>query len=166
MGMRAAMSDVLAHLTLNTGHVRQSRRSEVAYSVIAALRPLIAAGGGPAPGMAGWYVDLMFPLALDGAHKPGAAFFQIARQPGMSKAPAVMCIAAWSPELSVDAWRDTVAGYNMMRDAIDGLPAPEFAPPTPWLAAWLTPFTVDANPEMLMAIDDLERCVAWGLIGP
>jgi hypothetical protein len=116
--------------------------------------------------MAGWYVDLTFPLTVDGARKSGAAFFQIARQPGMSKVPAVMCIAAWSPELSVDAWGNAVAGYNAMRDAIGGLAAPEFAPPAPWLAVWLTPFAVDADPETLMVINDLERCVAWGLIGP
>ena len=48
----------LAHLTLNTGHLRSSPRAEVTDETLTALLPLIRAGGGPIPGMAGISVQI------------------------------------------------------------------------------------------------------------
>lgn len=48
----------LAHLTLATGHLRMSPRSEVADATLTALAPLLAAGEGDVPGMPGMYVVL------------------------------------------------------------------------------------------------------------
>jgi len=48
----------MIHLTLSTGHSRVSPRSEVSDDVIAALRPVVRAGGGMLPGPPGYRLVL------------------------------------------------------------------------------------------------------------
>lgn len=150
------------HLTLTTGHLRVSPRAEVSDDVIAQLRPLVAAEGGEIPAMPGWYLDFVFPLTQEGERQPGAAYFQIAREPGMGETPAIMAIAAWEPAAADKAWFMATMSYRPFQ-ALGGKPALA-QPKLPWLAVWLTPFALDAPPEKLAAFGDLERCVFWTLV--
>ena len=157
----------LCHLTLNTGHLARTPRSEVPQAVVDRLLPLVDAGGGPIPGLDGWHLDLMFPLDDRGARMDGAAYFQVAPEPGTSRRPVVMAVACWRPELAASAWTQAVAGYTAMRSSLIAsslwLEPPDSPPASlPWIAAWLTPFIALADAET-MAFGDLERCLVWAL---
>lgn len=145
----------LHHLTLNTGHLRLSPRAEVSEEVIAVLRPLVAKGSAPVPGMAGWHLHFVFP-------EDGAVFFQIADRPGLSKTPVLMAIVAWQAEAAATAWKTATTSYKQICGP--GCLAPPAMPPVPWLAVWLTPFAGRVRPDELFAFGDLERCVAWAVI--
>jgi hypothetical protein len=54
----AAADPSLLHLTINTGHVRRSYRSEVSDAVVSGLRPLVEEGGGPIPASPGYSVEI------------------------------------------------------------------------------------------------------------
>jgi len=158
--------DLLYHLTLNTGHVAQTPRSAVAQSVIDQLLPIIDADHGPVPGLPGWYLDFIFPLSTSGARIPGAAFFQIAKEPNLSKQPVVMAFAAWSDAMSQAAWSQVLTGYAPILASLPPGSArqpPAEPPPSPWLAVWLTAAATLAG-GVLPLLGDLEYCVAWAMI--
>jgi hypothetical protein len=163
------MMETLYHLTLNSGHVSQTARSEVADSVIELLGPIIEAEGGWIPSMRGWYLDFMFPLEPSTRERmDGGAYFQIAREPDMSKRPIVGAIAAWSTAQSDIAWDLVKQGYEPLRGLLGptAKPVPIKPPPLPWLAVWLTAHVLSVTDHVeLAAFGDLERCVAWTLIG-
>ena len=160
----------LRHLTLNTGHVSRQRRADVAQAVIDQLRPVLDAEGGPVPGMGGWRLDLFYPTDRDQRRLNGAAFFQLADEPGPSKAPAVMAVACWDQAMAESAWSQAKQGYGALRGTLTAVglwkPIPATPPPVPWLATWLTPAVAVAAPEDVLALGDLERCVAFALMAP
>lgn len=146
------------HLTLNTSHVTMQARADVGDAVIAILWPLVQGGGGPLPGMPGWFLDVRFPQDARGERIPGRAFFQVANQPRIFSRPPMMAVACWRDEASAGAWAQATDAYCQM-----GAPIAKAPPPTPWLAAWLTPTSVTVDPAVLFVFGDLERCVAWTL---
>ncbi len=77
---------LLSHLTLNTGYIARTGRAEVADEVVTLLLPVLDAGGGAVPGMPGWFLNVIFPIAPSGARLDGAAFFQVADEPGTALA--------------------------------------------------------------------------------
>jgi hypothetical protein len=136
-------------------------------NVIALLRPIIDAQGGPVPNMAPWVIDLIRPLDETGAVKDGMAFFQIADKPKLSKAPVIMAIAAWGPVVQAeDAWLQVCQAYTPHHVLLQAKPAPSQMPALPWLAVWLTTCATGVDPQTMMAFGDLERCIAWTLIEP
>jgi hypothetical protein len=157
----------LTHLTLNTGDRRASPRDEVERTVIDRLLPLIDRGHGEVPSMPPWHLGVIFATGENGERQDGAAFFQIAPHDGRSKMPAVMAMSAWLPERSADAWAMISGAYVAQQGSLEkaGLwrPLPS-EPTTPWLAAFLTVFALQATPADLLAFGDLERCVAWAMI--
>ena len=160
----------LTYLTLNTGHITKAPRSAVSRHTVSLLLPIINAVGGPIPTMPGWWLD--FPIGDRGERLEGGTFFQIANQPGTSKRPVVMCVAAWAERASETAWDQVRARYSPLEEPLKkfGLwkPPPAKPPPLPWLATWLAPFVVFVDVEtardLLPAFGDLERCVAWAMI--
>lgn len=162
------MTEHLTHLTLNTGHTARTTRPETSQAVLDSLRPSIKAEGGPIPGLDGWYFDLFRPLDQAGQPSGGAAYFQIADEPGLSKRPAIVAVACWSPDLSLEAWNLLIGGYNAMRETLRQIhlwrPIPTTIPSTPWLAVYLTPFISLADIETAQMFGDIERCLAWGLM--
>ena len=52
------MKQTMTHLTMNTGDTRESARAEVADDVIAALTPLVRAGGGAVPRLSPYTVAI------------------------------------------------------------------------------------------------------------
>lgn len=159
------MNDLLNHLTLNTGHLRASPRSEVHGDVRRALRPIAETSGGPIPGLTGWYLHLIHSVesGLD-----GSVYFQIARERGRSQRPVVQCMLCWQASEHEAAWNVAREGYTAHEPELRTMRlwrAPPPKPPTvPWLAVWLTPFVVRVDPLTLCAFGDLERCVAWTLL--
>ncbi|TDH61198.1 hypothetical protein E2C06_18350 [Dankookia rubra] len=158
----------ISHLTLNTGHLARTSRLDVAQGVIDQLLPLIDAEEGPVPCMPGWYLDFMFPRDSQGARLDGSGFFHIASEPGLSKLPAVLCVACWRVERQAEAWAHVLLDWQALHLALSGLglwrPAPSMPPALPWLAVWMTPAALMAGIENMMAFGDLERCVAWAII--
>jgi len=78
----------LRHVTLDTGHVRDSPRAEVAASVIAALQPLLerAIGGERVPLPAG----VEPPCTITAAAEAGCAIVTV-WGPGPDQAPIATC---------------------------------------------------------------------------
>jgi len=159
---------LLSHLTLNTGYIARTGRAEVADEVVTLLLPVLDAGGGAVPGMPGWFLDVMFPMAPSGARLDGAAVFQVADEPGTSKWPVVVAVSAWHKDVAASAWEQAMARYRAQQRRLTHVllwqEPPAASPPLPWLAVWLTPFFGLADAKTLEAFGDLERCVAWALI--
>lgn len=143
------MSRHLWHLTLLTGHVRErSPLAEVAPTLIARLRPIVDAGGGPLWDT-GWGV-LVVERSADGAvYDLSSEGVEIAR-----------CWLALAPDAEARFWSDASASPT--------LPGVKLRKPgmLPWLAAGLLPdgMALLRNlPERMLELGDLERCVAWVL---
>ena len=154
------------HLTLNTGHVRQSPRSEVAQDTIDYLLPMVAAGSGSFLGL-DLGLGFVHPQTGDGVRIKGGAFFQIARKPGLPKDPFVMCFACWSEAISESTWEMCLQAYRAQANSLRKIglwKEPPPRPKPPWLAVFLTPFIVDLRSrDELSLFGDLERCVFCAL---
>jgi hypothetical protein len=146
----------LQHLTLNTGHLRSSPRSEVGVAALTALRPLVRAGGGLLPGLADFRVEI--------AHydKAGAALWTVSRGPE----PLATSACGWVGGPASAVWAQLEASYLKLTDTAVGRDvgaafAPE--PSLPWLATLLWPSIV-VYPASAPWLADFNRCLAWTLI--
>jgi hypothetical protein len=156
----------LSHLTLNTGHVTRSPRSDVEQGVVDRLLSMVDADEGTFPEL-GLAFDVMRPLDAQGRPRPGAAFFQVAAATGMSREPYVLCVACWRPDLSSEAWAQALGAYENLRPMLQATrlyeaPPPRL-PPVPWLAVVITPFMATLTPEKVTRLGDMERCLFWAL---
>jgi hypothetical protein len=127
------------HLTLLSGHVRESPRSEVSDDVIATLAHLLATGTHDVPGFAGYKLQ----VTID-----GSALLATVR--GRSNAPLVT-VGVAPDEESIAALRGL---YGDRMKAVRGAPA---------CVADLHDSAV-LDPDALGWIGDLERCIAWAWI--
>ncbi|HET8627032.1 MAG TPA: hypothetical protein VFL91_06415 [Thermomicrobiales bacterium] len=176
------MADTLTHLTLNTGHIRESPRAEVGADILARLAPLVAEDGGPLPPPFSGY-RLSIVRGEDEA--AGSAIFTFS---GARDIPLVTGLVCWRAAASADAWGQMAELMAEVGAAAGApLPPPSGPPPrVPWLAVMLWPtialdrrnFEVEAVVRRLdepvddrVALDiavswlgDAERCVAWALI--
>lgn len=138
---RKAAGPSLLYLTISTGRVRRSPRSEVSDDVIRALRPLVEAGGGAIKATGDYRVgitrdgrDALFTVTCDGI-------------------PVRTCgLAAEGPAA---IWRALLALLPAAGDA--GQPPSE----TPWLAVVI--HENEANPYLYW-LADFERCLAWAIL--
>ncbi|QIG80090.1 hypothetical protein [Stakelama tenebrarum] len=141
----------LNHLTLNTGHLRRSYRSEVNPSALAHTRDLLAdaieAGG-----------DIAMPVDRYRLHvepfgSRRAALCTVSR----AAAPIMSMGVAARPARAL--WGQLIAMRHRLQ--LDG---PELAEPdAPWCAALLLPPSDDDHGAMAW-LGDLERCAAWAWI--
>lgn len=144
-GDRRRMRD-LAHLSLNTCHMRDSPRSEVGDDIIDMLRPLVRATGGPLPRLAGYVLG----IDRDGRD----AVYTISSVVGADDPEPVPLITCWlAVEHPARVWASVPS-------AVAGVEMPES---TPWLAVLMHP-TALLRPEALGWLGDAERCIAWALI--
>ena len=127
----------MLHLTLTTGHIRRSPRSEVGDDVIEGLRPLVAAGGGPLAPMPGYRVTI--------TRAGRDAMFTLWR----GEQPVVTCALAVEDPAGV--WR-------ALGRVVGDTPMPA---EVPWLAVEIHDVS---QPEDLHWIADAERCLAWALM--
>lgn len=161
---------ILSHLTLNTGNIVRTSRADASIETIDALLPIIDAGGGPIPGVDGWFLSVSRPQgATRDTARNGAAFFQISTDPGLSVSPAIICVASWQEDMAGSSWWMLTQSYIGMKSALKRQNIWR-APPTdtpatlPWLGVYLTPFATVADHETIKRFGDLERCVAWALM--
>jgi hypothetical protein len=142
------VNDSLKHITLNSGHVRDSPRSEVADEVLDAVRLLVVKTGSfDVPGQPGWRTN----LTLD----QGAAVFDV-RQ---GNAPIVMCAVAWSTKNAEEVWAVLARMATQF-----GTPKPPSMPAAvPWIGVLLLPTAVGAQ-EAMDWLGDYERCLAWAIL--
>ena len=142
----------LAHVTLTTGHVRDSARTEIEPHVVQLLRPLLArvlAGETvPVPYVPGGYT-------LRGAEDDGCCALAVAGPTGVVVATIGV---AGHPAGSAALWGQLHAyGPDRVPVATDAT-----QPPTvPWCAVRLTLGGVLAHRDALDWLGDLERCLAW-----
>lgn len=138
--------DAMMHLTLNTGHVRESPRSEVGDDIIDKLRPLVQTTGGPLPHPRGYSVQI--------TRAGRDAMYTISRVMDDEAAPLVTC------GLAVD---DPAAVWHALVQCTGGAIQAEMPPVTPWLGVVIHPVALLA-PAALNWLGDAERCIAWALI--
>lgn len=149
-------SRYLQHVTLDTGHVRRSPRSEVEAETIPAVSRLLSLA-----------------LAGDEAWIPA-----VEPRCRLTAAASGRCLVAtvWGPDAGEQrvplatlgvAGRST-CGSRLWRRLHDGRPAEMPAlktdaarvPPEPWCAVRLEP-GLALHPEAAEWLGDLERCLAW-----
>lgn len=136
----------MLHLTLNTGHVRESPRSEVGDDVIDMLRPLVRTTGGPLPHSPGYAAQI--------TRAGRDAMYTISRVIDDEAAPLVTC------GLAVD---DPETVWHALVRCTGGRVQAEMPSATPWLGIVIHPVTLLA-PAALSWLGDAERCIAWALI--
>lgn len=141
----------IRHLTLDTGHQRDSHRHEVADHVVELLRPLldraVAGERVPVPG------DVQpAGCTLTAARGRDRALLVTVSGPPPDHAPLVTLGVAPSSLASAELWREWI---GTERD--DRTPAP------PWCVVRLYP-GLALHPEAAHWLGDLERCVAWAWI--
>lgn len=137
----------IAHLTLSTGHLRNSPRSEVHRDTIKYLRPYVTGACGEI-GDTGWTVRMVEGIA------PGSCGFTLHH----SGLWLLSCYMAWTTDADMPMW-DIVKQVSKTT-----LPKPDTVP---WLAVYFMPdFPLIGlkAPHAIMEAGDLERCIAWTVI--
>lgn len=137
----------IAHLTLFTGHLRNSPRHEVPKSVIDKLTPYVMSAGGEIENT-GWTVKMVQGAA------PGSCCFELHH----SGLWLFSCYMAWTKSASVPMWE------IVKQVSETACPRPKS---TPWLAVHampLMPMIMSKAPHAIMEAGDLERCIAWTVI--
>lgn len=139
--------------TINTGHERDSPRSEVSAAALAAVRPLLRPGRRPVPGMAGYALA----VAADGGALLATVY-------GPGDRPCVTFGVAADAGAAGPLWAALERQYLALTD-LPGLRAADFrAPRPPSGLPWVSAMTILATPDEAGWIADLERCVAWAWI--
>ncbi|MND98269.1 hypothetical protein D3C80_906120 [compost metagenome] len=137
----------IAHLTLFTGHHRDSPRIEVPREIIDMLMPFVMSAGGDI-GNTGWTVKMVQGVA------PGSYGFTLHH----SGLWLFSCYMAWSTAADTSMW-------GVVRQVSKtSLPKPKSVP---WLAVHAMPsmpMIMLKAPHALAEAGDLERCIAWTVI--
>jgi len=156
------MKRTLTHLTMNTGDTRESARAEVADEIVAALEPLVRAGG--------WAVPRLPPYTVAITREEGAAAFTLSHP---EYGPLVTCVLCGDDARADYAWKHCEKLYLKIVDdlARAGLPMPESImqlPPqpeqAPWLAVILTGAALVIPNDAMEWAGDFERCLAWTIL--
>ena len=154
-------STVLHHLTLTTGHLAVTLRSEVTDETIDRLLPIVRTDGGYLPEV-DLYIDIWRHPA-QASILQGVATFQISSgSEPMSTSPLVFGTCCWRPELSDEAWGLVLDSYHMF--SLPLATSVRDAPELPWVAVALSPMILRELRRRLIVLGDLERCLAWALI--
>lgn len=134
----------IAHLSLFTGHFRNSPREEVHQEAIDILMPYVMDGGGKIANTS-WTVKMVRGAA------PGSCCFTLHH----SGFWLFSCYMAW-----------TSAADEPMWDVVREVTKTKVARPksVPWLAVHAMPMFLLAPPHAIIEAGDLERCVAWTVI--
>ncbi|WP_130821732.1 hypothetical protein [Rhizobium ruizarguesonis] len=137
----------IAHLTLFTGHLRNSPRHEVPKNAIDKLMPYVMSAGGEIENT-GWTVRMVQGVG------PGSCCFELHH----SGLWLFSCYMAWTNATSAPMW-EVVKEITKT-----SLPRPKY---TPWLAIHAMPdmpLIMFKAPHAIMEAGDLERCIAWTVI--
>lgn len=155
-------SPYISHVTLTTGHTRQSPREEVEDDVLAVLVPWLnelVIGGAkrplPVPPLSHFAANATMHngamvctlWAPAGPHQPG--------KPARAELPMVTFAVAQSSQQGDDLWRLLLSQF--------GGPAKLEKPAEPWCAVVLHPIIAAYRGDVEW-MGDFERCVAWAWI--
>jgi hypothetical protein len=144
-GRRRIGPPILTHLVVNTGILLPSPKGQAGPEAVRTLAPMVAAGRGEPAGI---------PFVV--THRgEGVASFELGRP------AAELCTVCWGAERSAEAWPrvlGTVPAETTRR-------APAGPPPVPWLAVLTLPPLHALPVDTVLRLADLERCLAWALIG-
>ncbi|MET3614753.1 hypothetical protein ABID16_003090 [Rhizobium aquaticum] len=134
----------LEHLTLLTGHRRNSPRREVHPQIIEYLKPYVLNGTGKI-GKTAWTLKM-----VQGAC-PGSCGFTL-HHAGIW---LFSCYMAWKTTADLPMW-----------GVVTELSKTSVTKPktVPWLAVHIMPQVVDADLNIMKEAGDLERCIAWTVI--
>jgi hypothetical protein len=142
----------LLHVTLSSGHVRKSPRSEVADDVITVLRPLLSRA------LTGDHAPILGYTITGGVHGRCCAitFWRVDELTGRV------------PVITVGVAPHSRCGAHLWRSLHEDLPpgsvvrtSPDDVPQEPWCAARLDIGAAALGPDQMMLFGDLERCIAW-----
>ena len=149
----------LYHLTVTTGHVHESARSEIAQHAIDKPLPVIDNEYGEFPGV-GLAVDLYRPLdEVTRRPQDGAIIFHIQSLDG--KSIYVVGFGAWNETMSEATWE---AVREQARVAKVLGPIPADPPRVPWLAVMLTINIIELDKDRTLLLGDMERCLFWAAV--
>lgn len=148
------IATIMIHLTLNSGHVRESPRSEVDDAVVATLTPFTAPGQRLLP-IPGDYV-----VRTDQAE--GGGLLATVFAPG-ARPCITVGVAANDSEADV-VWPHLEQLYLRVTD-LPGLRAADFEPPRrPVSTPWVVAVVIAAGPAEAYWMGDFERCLAWAYL--
>lgn len=136
----------MIHLTLTTGHVRQSSRSEVSYDAIAALRPLLASGERALPASPGYLLQ----VTIDGSALMATVRLGWHADTETQRVPLV----------TIGVAPDTTALYafrQLYRGRVDAVRE------APACIVDIHP-TIALDPGAAEWLGDFERCLAWAWV--
>lgn len=161
-----AASPYIAHVTLSTGHLRRSPRSEVDDDTIAILVPWLAsaraAGSIPTPlpgeAFAGFTAKVLVEQGslVCTVYGPAGRFPHLAGMPeAQDGVPLVTFGVAQRSRHSKALWAALVA--------VSDVPPRCAMPDSPWCGVVLHP-TLPAFQDAAEWLGDFERCVAWAWI--
>lgn len=143
----------LTHITLNSGHSRESPRSEVRSDIIKMMRPLLrrALKGErvPVPSKPGW--------TINGGVEGSACVVTVWAGVGSDAVPVVSVGVAGGRNGSDTTWR-------MLHSMSSGSPlvtSPEAMPSIPWCGVALLVGAALVPREELGWLGDFERVIAW-----
>lgn len=157
----------LYHLTLNTGDVVRSTRGDVDQAVIDHLLPLIDNEEGAFRGL-DMEFDLYRPRDLQNNKAPvdGGAIFRIGPD-AKSPLPYVICFACWKPDMAGETWEQCRQTYEEFKPMLKAVklwkPMDRDHPPVPWLAVIILPSIIVVDPDRILMMGDMERCLFWAL---
>lgn len=152
---------LLTHVTLMTGHVARTPRTEVLDQAIAYLAPVAEGRCHDIPEVGLW-IDVFRPKGEDGATLDGTASFSVSSILTQGRVPFVHCVACWDPVMGEMAWaKAEELGQQTGLPSCPGLKRPDR---TPWLAVAITPNMFLSGMQTIGLLGDLERCMAWTLI--
>jgi hypothetical protein len=136
----------LAHLTLNTGHLRMSPRAEVREEAIRSLDGLVRAGGGACPGFS--------TIAVQVKVDPGLAQIVISAAEAQGGGMLIGGALIWSEEVADEIWADMAVK----------MPTVERPKHLPQLLIALHDGIAAMPRETISMLGDLERCLAWAIL--
>ena len=135
----------IEHITLTTGGVRMSPRSEVEEDKIRRIVAAMRAGGKL---WAGWSVRVQ-PLG------PGAWRYDLAQQ----DTTVVACWLCAEKATSDEIWEQAIEHSTLDEHAVVARPRG-----VPWLAVTLLPSALLMSAEQIGMAGDAERCIAWAIL--
>ena len=163
------MADTITRVLLNSGIETTERLCSVGAADLR-FAQIAEVGEGPIPWMDGWFLSFFFDLDGRGKRVPGAAFFQLAPEPGLSKKPPVMAMACWDAKVSAQAWANAASSYHVLESVLRAMgmwmDMPKAPPTVPWLVVWRTPFFNLVPSKVSSLFRGVERGVMRALIGP
>lgn len=145
----------IQHLTLSTGHTRRSYRSEVRDDVVTYCRDLIdQAIAGEEEGLRVPIPSLGCDLGVVSTSR--SLLVSVQRE----EVPLVTFGLATHSRSGASLWRvlTEVGASTPIHETV------KLCPPEPWCAVRLEPGATLADHDVLMALGDFERCMAWAFI--